>query len=69
MDAPLRSAVSTSMPEYRWIENHTASYEAIDQRLLALEKVLIKYPPPVVAIEHKLILEKIDKGSLVSVYI
>ena len=48
-------------------ESVTASNEAINQRLFAFKKVFIDHPPPLVAIEHKLVLEKINIGSLVSV--
>ena len=48
-------------------ESVTASNEAINQRLFAFKKVFIDHPLPLVTIEHKLVLEKINIGPLVSV--
>lgn len=43
----------------------TTRDHVVDQWLLALEKVLLQDLIPIVAIEHELVLEEIDVGSLI----
>lgn len=46
--------------------DHTARYQRIHQRLIALKKVVLHELLPVVPEMHKLILEEINEGALIA---
>lgn len=46
----------------------TTRDQVVDQWLFALEKVFLQDLFPIVAIEHELVLEEIDVGSLIPRY-
>jgi hypothetical protein len=56
--------VSGEITQKDWL--HTSSYDTVEEWLLSFEEVFRHDSPPVIAIIHKLILEKVDKGSLIS---